>query len=131
MHKHRRSRPDALPAVIVPFGCTTGIQFRKRFERLCPVGDFILRESRGFAILLRHGHQQRFPVHTCRCEWLSAARCWLLTREHILIPGGDEKFFGGRFSPVSGMESTPYVAFIQAFMNRQPSVVSSIFMERE
>ena len=29
------------------------------------------------------------------------------------------------------MESTPYVAFIQGFMNRQPIVVSSIFIERE
>src|SRR5260370_17575124 len=29
------------------------------------------------------------------------------------------------------MESTPYFAFIQGFMNRQPSVVSSIFRERE
>src|SRR5258708_1073424 len=29
------------------------------------------------------------------------------------------------------MESTPYFAFRQGFMNRQPSVVSSIFIERE
>src|SRR5256885_11032372 len=29
------------------------------------------------------------------------------------------------------MESTPYVAFIQGFMNRQPIVVSSIFIVRE
>ena len=34
-------------------------------------------------------------------------------------------------SAVSGMESTPYLAFISGLTKRQPIVVSSIFMLRE
>ncbi len=119
--------PEALPAVIVPFGRTMGFNLpsaSSEVSRGCSslpttrASPFFCGTVTG---VISASKKPRFCASTARnCE-RSAIASWSAR----LTPKSS-----ATFSAVSGIESTPYCAFIAGLTKRQPIVVSKIAFSR-
>ena len=119
--------PEALPAVTVPPGRTTGFKVasvsivvaRGCSSRATMIGSPFFWTMATGAI---SASNRPAVCAASALDWLANA---ILSWSRRLMPNS-----AATFSAVSGIESTPYCAFMTALTKRQPMVVSSIFMAR-
>jgi hypothetical protein len=95
--------PLALPAVIVPSACTTGLRRGQRLQR-CGAGVFVGGEEDGVALFLRQSHRHDFGGGG---HWPARLRLLLAGQsKSILRLAADAPLLRHIFA-VCGMVSTP------------------------
>ena len=115
--------PEALPAVTVPPSRNGVGSFASASSVVPARGCSSFDDDDRVALALRDGHRRDFPGQPA-----------VRLRGHRLVlaahaqrrPGrrGETWKSSATFSPVSGIESTPYCFFISGLTKRQPIVVS-------